>query len=225
MGEYVSLLKTANNTRTVGGIHPALALLRSGAVTALCEEDILFLRDKGITDLIDLRTDEEVRRKPCTAGEFGFVYHHLPITEGSVPPAHLDEVPLTYMRIASAGNMAAVFRCIAQAEGGTLFFCTAGKDRTGVVSAVLQLLCGVDRDIIIKDYTLSREYNRALLEAYLSAHPDIDRSVVLANECSMERFIELFLEKYGSPMLYLKAAGLDDDTAARLMKRLTGGGH
>ena len=221
MSEYKSLLRSANNTRAVDGIRPSAALWRSGAVSSLSCEDIVFLRENGITDFIDLRTDEEVRRKPCTAGEYGFRYHLLPITEGSVPPKYLEDVPLSYMKIAASENMAVVFRCIAQADGGVQFFCTAGKDRTGVVSAVLQMLCGVDRGEIVRGYTVSREYNMQLLENYLAAHPEIDRRAVLANECSMEDFIEMFIEKYGSAKGYIEKLGLSGDTYESLMKKLS----
>ena len=98
--------------------------------------------------------------------------------------------------------------------------CTAGKDRTGVVCAMLLLACGADREAIAADYALSREHNRLRLEKYLSEHPDTDRRIVLANEASMERFIELFYEKYGSIGEYFRRAGLSPAHLSGIREKL-----
>ncbi len=68
-----------------------------------------------------------------------------------MPPGSLEEVPVSYMEIASAACMKDVFKTIANASGGVLYHCTAGKDRTGVVSAILLSFLGVsEEDIIFK---------------------------------------------------------------------------
>lgn len=184
-------------------------LWRSDAPLEPTVGDIDLLKGSGITTFIDLRTDREVTQRPtalsCTNG---FDYHHLPIDEGSVPPDSFDKVPLSYMKIAVANNMPEVWEIIASAEGGAMFFCTAGKDRTGVVSAILLLACGVDREIVAKDYALSRKYNRLRLEQYLAEHPDTDRSIVMAREETMEKFIDLFFGYYGSCLRYFENMGL-----------------
>ena len=216
---YQSLLASTTNTRDLGG-HPAAGggftapnrVWRSDIPTERNEADAERLRALGITTIIDLRTEAEGAGHPCAyAGADGFTYRHLPIVTGSVPPATLEEVPASYLQIASQPETAEAFRIIAGAQSGVLFGCTAGKDRTGVLSAILLLACGVDRKTIVEDYVLSRVYNKARLERYLAEHPEVDRRIVLANESSMERFLELFAGRFGDIEGYFRRMGLSDE--------------
>jgi protein-tyrosine phosphatase len=137
-----------------------------------------------------------------------------------LPPHTLEEVPITYLKIAHAGCMREVFTTIANAPEGVLFHCTAGKDRSGVVSAILLALAGVADEDIIYDYTISRELNKERLEAFLAAHPEIDREVVLANEKTMDRFLQMLREKHGSIEEYLLDMGLTEDEIQKLKNKL-----
>ena len=216
-----SLLVSTTNTRELGGWPTRTGGLtrrdriwRSDAPVVPNEADAETLRGKGIRTIIDLRTEAEARRKPCAlAGAEGFRYRPFPITEGSEPPATLAEVPAVYLRIALQPALAQALRTAAEAEGGVLICCTAGKDRTGVLSALILLACGAEPRAIVADYVLSREYNRERLEAYLAAHPETDRRVVLASEGSMEGFLALFAERCGSVPACFESIGL---TAAQL---------
>lgn len=116
--------------------------------------------------------------------------------------------------------MREVFTTIANAPEGVLFHCTAGKDRSGVVSAILLALAGVADEDIIYDYTISRELNKERLEAFLAAHPEIDREVVLANEKTMDRFLQMLREKHGSIEEYLLDMGLTEDEIQKLKNKL-----
>ena len=217
-----SLLEATANTRKLGGCESA-RIWRSDAPLTRIEADENRLRENGITTLIDLRTDAETGRKPCAYAEReGFRYYHIAITEGAIPPRCLEEVPVVYMKMAFQREMADVFRLIAAAEGGVMYFCAAGKDRTGVVSAVLQLTAGVDHGTIIRDYAASRDYNRVRLEAFLAEHPELDRKAVLANELSMERFIALFLGQFGDADAYFRSSGLTEAEIARLRAKVPG---
>ena len=225
---YHSLLSATFNTRDLGG-YPAAEgretvrnrIWRSDAPTDWDETDEKRMKDLGITTVIDLRTERGVRKKPCAyAGRDGFTYYNIPISTGSIPPDTLEEVPLSYMEIAGRKEAAEVFRIIAGADGGVLICCTAGKDRTGVVSALLLLACGADRRTVVEDYALSREYNRLRLEKFLAEHPEVDRKIVLANEASMEKFIDLFTERFGSMENYFRQAGLSPEHLAGIRRKL-----
>ncbi|MBR1585995.1 MAG: tyrosine-protein phosphatase [Clostridia bacterium] len=225
-----SLLESSLNTRDLGGYPTADGrrtrpdvVWRSDAPAHPTARDIQLLLRRGITTIIDLRTPAEVEKAPEElAGAPGFHYGHFPITEGSVPPPTLEDVPQSYLHIAGSDQMPGVFRFLAEADGGALVHCTAGKDRTGVVSAILLLLCQVERDVIIRDYAVSREYNKARLEQFLARHPEVDRRVVLANEVSMDRFITLFENRYGSAAQYLAALGLTPDQIRAIRTKLLG---
>ena len=225
---YKSLLSCSHNTRELGGIKTADGGItrygvfwRSDTLSVPTAEDIEKLRKNHITTVIDMRTEAERLRAPCgLADTAGFEYHHFPIAEGSGVPESLEAVPLSYMTIASAENIGKIWRTMAEAEGGVIFHCTAGKDRTGVVSAIILMLCGAEHDAIVEDYTVSREYNKKRLEAFLAAHPEVDRNIVLANEKSMNRFIDLFKKRYDSAEKYFEAVGLTSRYAEMIQNKL-----
>lgn len=111
-------------------------------------------------------------------------------------------------------------KLLQNADGGLLYHCTAGKDRTGVVSAILLTLVGVSEEDIVFDYAISRELNKGRLEAFLKEHPEIDREIVLANEKSMLMFLELFRERYCSANQYLLEIGLTSGEIQKIIEKL-----
>lgn len=225
---YKSLLSCSYNTRELGGIKTSdggvtkeNVFWRSDVTSAPSDEDIEKLLSAHITTIIDMRTEGEVQKNPSGLADIeGFEYHHFPITEGSGVPESLEAVPLSYMTIAEAESMPKVMKTIAEAKEGVLFHCTAGKDRTGVVSAIILLLCGASREDIVENYVISREYNHKNLEAFLSAHPEVDRNIVLANPRSMNVFIDLFTERFGTVEKYFEAVGLNAEYADMVRNKL-----
>ncbi len=228
---YKSLLSCSLNTRELGGKKTADGNItkfgvfwRSDVIADQTAEDIEKLLECRITTIIDMRTEEELLKTPNGLADLkGFKYYHFPITEGSGVPESLEAVPVSYISIAAAENMPKVMKVIAEAPEGVLFHCMAGKDRTGVVSAVILMACGVERDIIVSDYVVSREYNKKRLKAFLEAHPEVDRNTVLANEKSMSGFIDLFTLRFGSIEGYFEHIGLSAEHADMIRNKLLKG--
>lgn len=231
VSDYKSLLSATTNTRDLGGYPTASGdisvrnrIWRSDAPIVWQPSDAKVLIEHNMRTIIDLRTDGEIERHPCAYSRGnGFDYRHFPIAAGSVPPPALEDVPASYLQIAIQKETADALRTIAEAETGVLFCCTAGKDRTGVVSAILLLSCGVNREIVIDDYAVSREYNKERLEKYLSEHPEVDRRIVLANEISMARFIDLFFARFESVESFFVQAGLSLEHLQRIRRKLLEG--
>lgn len=223
-----SLLESTQNTRDLGGYRSAsgsvtrsMSLLRSDVQYAPSEADRAFLRSAGVTTIIDLRGEEETEKKPSGFAQAeGFSYYHFPIGEGSGIPSSPKEVPKSYMRIAGAERMPEVFRCIIAAQGGVMFNCTAGKDRTGVVAAILLLHAGVPQETIAKDYALTRVYARERLELVRKRFPEIDMNIVTPCEAFMREFLRLFLQEYISTQQYFLRLGLSEKEAELLRSRL-----
>ena len=223
-----SLLQTTQNTRDLGGYRTKEGtltiegrILRSDIQNFPSEEDFAYLESKGITTIIDMRGQKDVDRKPSGfAGKDGFTYYNYQIDEGSGVPESVEAVPKSYMLIAKAPAMPEVFRCIAHAKTGVMFNCTAGKDRTGVVAAILLLHAGVsDRDII-DNYVLTKEYGRERLELIHKNFPEVDMNIVTPCEMFMEEFLRLFRGEYGDTDTYFRSLGLDETEIGKIRDKL-----
>lgn len=126
------------------------------------------------------------------------------------------------MEIAGAVNIGEVFRHIAHAPDGVLFHCAAGKDRTGVLCAILIMLAEVSDDDIVEDYVLSREYNKKCLEAASRKYSDTFMNIITPNERYMLEFLRLFREKYGGAEEYFDAIGVVSEDVWLLKNKLLG---
>jgi protein-tyrosine phosphatase len=184
-----SIFRSTMNTRPLplgGG-----RFLRSDVPLHLAEDEVQWLLEQGVTTLVDLRSDEEVARKPCPLqNRDGFRYFHLPVTGGGDTPksrAHLHE---TYRQMVDA-QMDKILETILGAEGGVMYFCTAGKDRTGVVSAMLLHRLGVDKEIIVADYMLTKDNVMGRLLAYVQLHPEVDLNIIVPHEENIRRVLAL----------------------------------
>lgn len=223
-----SLLKTTQNTRELGGYVLGVgqatrrnSLWRSDVQCYPCDEDFALLKERGITTIIDLRGEKDVARKPSGFANLAdFCYINCPIDEGSGVPESVEAVPGSYIAIAQAKNMQRVFQVIANAETGVMFNCTAGKDRTGVVSAILLLHAGVSDADIIENYVLTKEYGRERLALVHKNFPEIDMNIVTPREWFMEEFLRLFREKFGTVEKYFQEIGLTGEEIERIRLKL-----
>ena len=144
-------LRGTDNTRDLGG-YPVPGgytawgrTFRSDAPVNLSAEDVELLRALGVTTHIDLRTREEVERRPSAVANLpGFTYHHVDLCACmQMMPDTEEGVAISYFEMTQQVEpMARIFRAIAKTQGGLLFHCAAGKDRTGVVAAILLMLAG-----------------------------------------------------------------------------------
>ena len=186
-----SLLQSTANTRTV--LPGNDRLLRSDAPLSPTAADVNFLLSRGVTTLIDLRSKEETTHKPCPLAEDSrFTYLHLPVTGSNTMPSSPADVPLSYLWMVDE-QMARILRTIHEANGGVMYFCAAGKDRTGVVSALLQLEHGLPREAIIADYVQSGENLREMFVGFLATHPDIDVAISNPAPEYMAQFLDMLI--------------------------------
>ena len=224
----VSLLKTTRNPRDLGG-HPAAGnrvtvpdrIWRSDRQENPDPEDIALLRSKGITTIIDMRTEEDNLTKPSFFRSLeGFTFLNYPIIEGDTIPESVEAVPGSYINIACSENMPRILKAIADADTGVMYNCAAGKDRTGVVTAILLMLCGVSDEEITADYMLTKECNRERFELLRQRRPDVDMNIVIPRESYIRDFMDLFRERFGSVDGYFACIGLSEETKQKLLARL-----
>ena len=110
-------------------------------------------------------------------------------------------------------------------EGGNLpavFHCTAGKDRVGILAAMVLGVLGVDRDQIMQDYVLTNEIIDELGER-LRARPGNEHRTLdsfRAQPKAMELGLDELADKYGGPAGYLQAHGVTNGTIDKLRDAL-----
>lgn len=86
-------------------------------------------------------------------------------------------------------QMEKIIDTIMDAESNVLYFCTAGKDRTGVVSAVLLRKLGYSDEIIIEDYMKSKDNLMDMLTVYAKEHPEVDIDIMIPHVDNMRRLL------------------------------------
>lgn len=71
-----------------------------------------------------------------------------------------------------------------------MYFCTAGKDRTGVASAIILKRLGFSDEAIIDDYMKSKNNLMDMLTAYGNIHPEVDIEVIIPHRENMEQLLK-----------------------------------
>lgn len=221
--------RSCRNMRDLGG-YPVKGggaviwgrFLRSDAPLALTEEETARLLRMGVTTVIDLRYPEEAAAKPCClADRKGFSCFSCSIGGGWVPASE-EEIPASYCSfLEEHAAMKKVFRIMAEADAGVLFHCSAGKDRTGVVAALLLSLAGAEDCDILADYSVSDIYIRQTVRQLRLDDPSLPMFAGRSKAEYLEKFLAMFREKYTDVASYLLRTGLEKDAVERLKRRLT----
>jgi protein-tyrosine phosphatase len=212
---------------------------RSDALHLLTEADVARLHDElGISDVIDLRSTMERRGDPQRPLEERSVrVHHTPLfdgdTKGSSARAEAELITLADRYVAMAEfarePIARVVTTIAESPGPCVFHCAAGKDRTGVISAILLGAVGVRDEIIVADYAATQQNLDAIVERLMSTEgyqtmlSALPPDTMHAEPETMIALLGRLRERYGSVRGYAVDAGVREETLRRLEDRLLEG--
>ncbi|PAV24021.1 tyrosine serine phosphatase [Pyrrhoderma noxium] len=204
-------------------------LYRSGELTRLTETGKAQLKNLGITTVFDFRSETEILKyKSATPEIKGMKFVHVPVSDtGEYDPMALaarvakfasDEksaFAALYSGILENGGPAfeTVLRHLKDRPGEPcLIHCTAGKDRTGVFAAILQLLLGADDDSIAHDYNLTTYGLAPVLPALVARFQKESvyrdnwagfRNMGSAKKETMYATLKLLRSKYGSAEGYI----------------------
>ncbi|HEX3265968.1 MAG TPA: tyrosine-protein phosphatase [Candidatus Limnocylindrales bacterium] len=238
------------NVRDLGGIPTEDgratrrgAVIRSDNIGGLTPDGWSALARHGVVRIVDLRWPEERAQDPPRdmAGTVEVVHVAVlgPTYEESAAffrelDAHVDRVEdaadhyaYSYVEFLerNRARFAAALAAIADADGPVVIHCMGGKDRTGLVAALLLRLAGVSLDEIGDDYSLSGPNLAGTLDAWLESAPDererarrLKLSTTPAS--AMARVIAAVEDRHGSVAGYLEQGGLDSDQIDRLRDRL-----
>ena len=183
-----SLLKSTLNTRAL----PTgdLRYIRSDFPGNLSDDEVLWLVNNNITTIVDLREEKEYKVKPCRLEtEKGFTFFHMPVTGGGDTPSSPEAVAETYLGMLDA-QMDTIISTIMNANTNVMYFCGAGKDRTGVVSAVMLKKLGYSDQVIVDDYMETKENLMGFLTAYVKEHPEVDIKIIIPNSENIKKVLE-----------------------------------
>ena len=219
----------ASDGRTV----PWQALYRSDSLGKLQGADWERFLGLGIRTVIDLRYPWEIEAKGRVPEPERFHYvnlsiEHRPYDQAEIGP-ELD--PWRYLadRFAEvtedgAEEIRQVLEQIAHAPGPVLFHCTSGKDRTGLIGALVLTLLGVDRETVLTDFALTELATERLIADWKAANPgrELRWPGYGRAPAAVMGFVLADLEaKYGSVDGYLEdRVKLSDDTVGALRARL-----
>ena len=199
--------------------------------------------DYGITTVIDLRAESERVGSPGppfsnfqstspvqpATDTNGPVNLHLALVDDQTVP-FLNDAPTMpdryrLMLDRCQPGLSAIFNAIAEADGPVLFHCFAGKDRTGLVAAMMLSLAGVDPEAIGADYAAT-DAQLATRYAEWLAKASPERLEEMRDElrCPPEWMLgtlEYAEQTWGGVESYLEAAGVAPGNIDRLTTKLT----
>jgi protein-tyrosine phosphatase len=220
-----------------GGTTRAGMMFRSDALHHLVPADVERLTELGMRTVIDLRSAVELGRTgrgPLEDTDMQWM--HAPLSHGDaasgnvLPPALVDgDLGRHYVNSLAerTETLAAVIEHLASPDNvPAVFHCTAGKDRTGMVAALVLSLVGVPDDVIVHDYTLTDDRMVFVMERIRSSGdfpepvtPLLER-VGRAEASSMETFLAAVHDTHGDAAGWARDAGLSDEAIASLQSVL-----
>lgn len=236
-------LEGTYNIRDLGGYATAQGtqtawrrFLRADSPHGLNEAGQARLQAEGLSTVIDLRTEAEITETPNPfARRAGVLYAHRPLFTALAPDKLAESADgahplLGFYQSALDDRHEAlndIMTLIAGAdEGAVMFHCTAGKDRTGLVAALLLGLAEVSADDIVADYALTEGLITGLVAGFLETARQRGGDVaayarLLAAPAPTMRDTLGHLEaRYGSVPRYLTHIGVAPGDIAALSDRL-----
>jgi protein-tyrosine phosphatase len=219
--DQASAIPGTFNARELGGLRGdggtirRSVLFRSDAPVELGEDGQRFVQELGLRTAVDLREPVERQQNPADLEQTMAEVVSRPIL-GDVA-AHADStLEDVYMSLIDERG-SALAAAVAAVQPPTLIFCSAGKDRTGLVTALVLGAVGVEDAEIVADYhrtesNMHGRFRERLQRHALATGLDEQQLAVKlgAPTALMETVLGRWREEYGGAAGYLRAHGLSD---------------
>lgn len=230
-------LESIYNTRDLGGYETQEGsftkthkYIRAATPAHLSEKDKDYLYHYGVRVIIDLRGENEIQAAPNQMRHYRDVqYYHVDLFND--PSASLVSQSLVFRDMGDLycemldhrqDNIKKVFTLFLSHLSDTiLFHCSAGKDRTGVIAALLLDLAGCHPYDIVKDYSESFENNQPIYNELLKLASSENQHYLLSDPLYMLKMLDHLSEVYGSAQNYLKEIGLTEEEIQLLQENFT----
>ena len=227
-------------------------LIRTASISGLSEADSALLADKyKVQRIYDFRGQAESQASPdVIPGNAGYLSLSIPFTGTESPSVrNQSQEEMIKMLLAYADNPLVQDMCknmydkiffeesshevyrkffsdllsLDPEDGAVLWHCTQGKDRAGSASAMLLAALGADKDLIMADFTLSKDYYDPMTSR-IPVETDVQRNVIntliSANPEAFEKTLDKVDAEYGSLRNYLtECLGVTPEMMNILRKR------
>jgi len=218
------------------------SLYRSAGLDQIGATGRLYLHDLAVYSVLDLRTAEEMSLRANDLAGLGIAEVRVPLVvdlngdattavhESTDPLLTLEWFYKDIVENATAG-LCEVFDTLARVELPVVIVCTAGKDRTGVVVALLQLALGIQLDDVIAGYAsseaqLNAEWITAVVQRFetlgMTIPPEATGIFTMSPPSVMLRLVEFITDQYGSMEHYFERIGVSQDVQMTLRGRFLG---
>lgn len=251
LAAYRSLINNTHNFRDLGGYKTNLGhclkygmIYRSDHLGNLCKKDWPNLDHLKIKNIIDLRTSQERQYRPNKLIDPYLINTHR--IELSTMTTNLSEFKTRVLKgnlgmvdfheellriygrfvLQYEEQMSQLFSILLHADNYPLLIhCSSGKDRTGIVSALILAAVGVDQEQVEQDYLLSNEYMRAYtrktlfyirLFSLFRAQIHLLRPLLECRPSYLQEVFKSIQNNFGELDNYFKALGLNADKRKRL---------
>lgn len=250
-------IKKVRNFRTVGNIKnkdgktlKAGKLYRSANLFKLKEKSFKKIESLGIQKIIDLRNSKEISQKPDQLPN-GIIYKNESafedegdqldqakkmVLKGKVNGAEAEKRMLDFYRNFVTEHPEVIRKIIMEileSDQPVLYHCTAGKDRTGIITALVLTILRFDKETIYNDYLLSNNYREKLIDRRLSLarnlhfiYPKLDIRVLeklsWVEPAYLDASFNEINNKYGSVDRYIQEVlGISEDKREEYIVKFT----
>ncbi|SHL21419.1 tyrosine-protein phosphatase [Chryseobacterium polytrichastri] len=232
-------IKKVNNFRTLGSLKNIEGktlkegkFYRSGDLYHLKNSSFKELEKLGIKEIIDLRNEKEISKKPDHLPE-NIIYKKYSafedqgdqlsqakklVLKGKVNAADADKRMVDFYRDYVTENPETIKKIITEileSNQPVLYHCTAGKDRTGIITALIMSVLKFDKETIYNNYLLSNNYRKQLVEKRLKLantlhfiYPKMDLKVLEKLSWIESNYLDAAFDeinkKYGSTDTYIQ---------------------
>lgn len=227
------------NTRDLGGYETqggtftkAHKYIRATSPTLASPNDLQSLKNYGINVVIDLRSPFEKQQgeNPLKHDE-DMTYYEVNLFDSMLASAlketskEYNDLGAVYIHILETRKqeIKEIFNIFLEhLYDCTMFHCTSGKDRTGIISALLLDLAGCHEYDIVKDYIETYENNKELNDQVLALIQDEEAKQFLKSSPRyIMELLDYLREHYGSASQYLISIGIDEEDVDILIENFT----
>lgn len=219
----ISLLKSTFNTRYLKVSCTKSFLIRSDKIDDCSEDDIEFLLSVGIKNVIDLRDLSNKKTNP-NLSKYGIKLLNSPMNVSKLRKEFLKKFPngncfdFYVFLLTQYNRIKDFFEKLVLTEGGVLFCCSAGRDRTGIIAFLIELISGADKNYIVEDMSVS-DLNLAkrnnVTNMELASNLNYDKAKTRAL-----KLYNWFFESYSSVDGYLGKIGFDSNGISDIKIRI-----